>query len=48
MCFSVAREETLKVLLQGGNPRLPNFLIRRYAAQFLSCAIIIFVSLVML
>jgi hypothetical protein len=48
MCFGVAREETLKVLLQRGNPWLPSFLIHRYAAQFLSYAIVIFVSLVML
>jgi hypothetical protein len=46
VCFGVAGGETLEISLQGGNARLPSFLIRRYVIQFLSCAIVVDVSLV--
>jgi hypothetical protein len=37
VCFDVSKGGTLDVSLQGGNPRLPSFLIRHYAARLLFC-----------
>ena len=48
MSFGAAGGETLEVSFQGGNTRLPSFLIRRYAAGFMSSAIVVVVSLVIL